>query len=418
MPSRFLFMFLPIVLFLDVPLAISAQTASSGGMLLPGWQAVAEQALGDIRTVALQMHPGAQTAQGRASDGPDAKPLIDAFLASKGQADQDGSGPAREHQLIAGLWQAAVRDEAGNDLAAERIARSYTFASAEAQLARSVYGGPAGGAAYAAWWAYRQPGGTASQALQVGLLVGEGLWEGELGSDQQGAAALMVQRTSLAAALGGLAVAGAGGDEQALREAFFDNGAAVLLRDGAKLYCFSARVDCDNLPVIANGAGRRVDQLPRVAPGIGTDFPVTAQASLVSTPTLPRPQGVLALDQGWTISWQMPQGGERGVLYPPVVLSQGGSTMPLPTPAVAPASVQEAPGARVICERGADSRTIWLMPGDPKAGYVCRAMYQVGETQAILWNALQNPEVCAAKAEARVERDEGQGFKCRRVNAP
>jgi hypothetical protein len=365
------------------------------------------------------MHPDAAQAPVVPSDGTQAKRLIEAFLASAGRATADGAAQAREQQLIENLWQAGTRDDAINELAAERVARGYVFASAEAQLGRSVYGGPAGGAAYAAWWAYRQPGGTAAQAVRVGLLAGQGLWEAELGSDPQGAAAQRVHSTSLAAALGGVAVAAAGGDEQALRAAFFDSGAAVLLQDGAQLYCFSARVQCQNLPptptptASASRAGRNLDPLQPVAPGVGMDFPAFAPGSQM--PALPRPQGSLALDQGWALSWQMPQGVERGVLYPTVVLSQGGSATPVPTAA----PVQMATSTRVICERGADSRSIWLLPADPKAGYVCRAMYQVAQqTPAVLWNALQNPEVCAAKAEARADQHEAQGYTCHAVAAP
>ena len=415
MTSRLLLLLLPCLCLFAVQPATSAEPSVSGGVLQPGWQAVAEQALGDIRTVALQMHPDAAQAPVVPSDGPQAKRLIEAFLASAGRATANGAAQAREQQLIENLWQAGTRDDASNELAAERVARGYVFASAEAQLGRSVYGGPAGGAAYAAWWAYRQPGGTAPQAVRVGLLAGQGLWEAELGSDPQGAAAQRVHSTSLAAALGGVAVAAAGGDEQALRAVFFDSGAAVLLQDGAQLYCFSARVQCQNLPATAaaSRAGRNLDQLQPVAPGVGMDFPAFAPGSQM--PALPRPQGSLALDQGWTLSWQMPQGVERGVLYPTVVLSQGDSAAPAP-PA---APVQVATSTRVICERGADSRSIWLLPADPKAGYVCRVMYQVAQqTPAILWNALQNPEVCAAKAGARADQHQAQGYKCRKVAAP
>jgi hypothetical protein len=217
-----------------------------------------------------------------------------------------------------------------------------------------------------------------------------------------------------------MAVAAAGGDEQALRATFIDTGAAVLLQDGAQLYCFSARVQCQNLPSAPTGARRGLAQLQALTPGVGVDFPASVPAP---APVLSRPQGSLALEQGWTVSWQMPQGDQGGVLYPAVVLTQVASSAPS-TPAVAtaaqtpPTPAAPTTAARVVCERGADSRTIWLAPGDPKAGYVCRTLYQVGETQAVLWNALQNPEVCAAKAEARVERDVAQGFKCRKVAVP
>jgi hypothetical protein len=410
MTSRFLLLRLPCLLVLVAQSAISAESAVSGGLLLPGWQAVAEQALGDIRTVALQMHPEAAQAPGVVSEGPQAKPLIDSFLASASGAP---TNDALSRQRVESLWQAAALDDVSNDLAAERVARSYTFASAEAQLARSIYGGPPGGAAYAAWWTYRQPGGTAWQAMRVGLLVGQGLWEAELGSNPQGAAAQTLHDTTLAAALGGVAVAAAGGDEQALRAAFFDTGAAVLVQNGSQLSCVSARVQCQTLPAVtaANGAARTMDQLQPVAPGVGMDFPPFEPGSQV--PTLPRPQGALALGQGWTLAWQMPQGAERGVLYPAMVLTQDGHFAPAPQPLPTTAPAPVATPGKIICERGADTRAIWLLPADPNAGYVCRALYQVAQqTPSVLWNALQNPEVCAAKAQARAAQEESRGFKC------
>lgn len=434
------------------PLVARVEPAISGGMLLPGWQAVAEQALGDIRTVERQMHPGAVDAPRASGDGARAQPLIERFVADSASAPEGGSGQGREQQLIETLWQTGTLDAAPEETAAQRLARSNTFAGATAQLARSVYAGPPGAAAYAAWWAYRQPGATPMQALRVGLLAGGGLWDAELSGDGPTAPAQVVQRTSLAAALGGLAVAAAGGDEQALRASFFDSGAAVLLQDGAQLHCFSARVQCQHLPAeaVVSRAGRAVGWAPErlrpMAPGVGVDFAPTPPANHAPTPILARPQGSLALDQGWTLNWQFPKGMEPGVLYPSLVLTgaRPGDVASAAAPAAkvaAPAApkavsepaleaaLAEPPAAgpaepavraptRVLCQRGADRRFVWLLPADPKGAYVCRVMYQVGNTPSVLWNAQQNSAACVAKAEARVAQEQARGYQCSKVPMP
>lgn len=434
------------------PLVARVEPAISGGMLLPGWQAVAEQALSDIRSVERQMHPAAVDAPRATGDGAQAQLLIDRFVADTGTVTPQASAQGRERQLIESLWQAGTLDAAPDEAAAQRLARSNTFAGATAQLARSVYAGPPGAAAYAAWWAYRQPGATPMQALRVGLLAGGGLWDAELSGDGPTAPAQVVQRTSLAAALGGLAVAGAGGDEQALRASFFDSGAAVLLQDGAQVDCFSARVECQDLPAdaLVNRAGRAVGWAPErlrpMAPGVGVDFPLTPQANQAPAPILARPQGSLVLDQSWTLSWQFPKGMERGVLYPSLVLTgarpgdvarAAASTAKVAAPAApkavtepaleaaladppaaGPAEPAARPPTRVLCQRGADRRFVWLLPADPKGGYVCRVMYQVGKTPSVLWNAQQNSAACVTKAEARVAQEQARGYQCSKVPMP
>ena len=502
----------------------------SGGMLLPGWQPIAEQALGDIRTVALQMRPGAVDAPGVVSDSSAAQPVIDGFMQAKSIGPLEAEAQARVDKVIESFWLSATADAPGSERAAERIARAFTFASATAQLSRSVYGAAPGAAAYAAWWAYRQPGATPAQALRVGLLAGAGLWESERGADSSGVSAQVMQRTSLAAALGGVAIAAAGGDEQALRGIFFDTGAAVLLQDGAQVYCLSGKVQCQRPPgraAVARAgrfAGWEVDHMEPMAAPAGMAFPQTPGPRIAPAPPLTRRQGSLLLDEGWTVNWQVPASLERGVLLPVVVLRRGSEGVPLPgtqrgvaqadpvgptssvlsmaqptaagpasaasgsagpdaaasavptapvrvggdampaarvtvasasaasphtpapppapasaaapppasppapasaaipppapAPAPAPAAGTSPATARYSCERGGATRSIWTLPGDPKAGYVCRAMYQVANgTQSVLWNAQQNPGICAVKARERVDREESQGFRCQLADA-
>lgn len=443
------------------PLFNSA-SAHSGAILLPGRQAMADGALMDIRAIALQMRQDATALGNTGAEVIRAQTVIDSYITDAGRSTLDAAARAREQQLVQSLWLSGTRDDTRDQLAAERIARGATFANATAQLADSVYGGPPGAAAYAAWWAFRQPDTSAQQALRVGLLAGGGLWDTAVAADGHRGSVDEVQRTTLAAALGGLVIAAAGGDEQALRALFFDRGAALLLRDGEQIYCLSARVQCQKPLVSAliiqggQAVGWAIEHLQPATSPVGTAFAPMAQADSAAVPPLPRAQGAMALEDGWIISWQIAKGVENGVLYPGLVMSRSKGAKPLalppatvadvsvalPAPAAGPAPVAakepvwvpapapqtaaapanagapaEAPSAavpaRTLCERGADRRVIWVLPANQNAGYVCRAMYQVGNTQTILWNAQQNPAACQAKAQARIEHEQAKGYTCR-----
>ncbi|MFF7710189.1 hypothetical protein [Pseudomonas sp. NPDC007930] len=389
----------------------SVPPADSGGMVMTGWRAVAEQALGDLRGVVLQRYPAPPAAPGPVPAATSAAPVIAAFVRS---GSQPGSSA-----WVNSLWQASLGNQVVEDSAADRIARGFTVGNAAQQLGRGVYGGPAGVAAYAAWWAYRQPGASAEQALRVGLFSGAAVWDAEKTSSSDGPPAEDARRAALAGALGGVAIAAAGGDERALREQFFDTGAVVLLQDNAQPHCLSARVQCQQPPAGAakdlGFSGWALDQMAPAAPPMGVAWPAAAGPGQA---VLPQAQGALALGGGWALAWQAPAGVPRGTLYATVVLSQGGNTVAAAAPApaaVAPAAAPALASGRYSCARGNDTRAIWVEPGAAGGQYVCRTMYQVGETKAVLWNAQQNPEVCSAKAQARVAKDQSQGFRCQPV---
>ncbi|MBD1599348.1 hypothetical protein [Pseudomonas typographi] len=425
MPTRLLLLLQTFILLTAYPVPSQAATIQplpeggapaplTGGLLQPGWQATAEQALGDIRAVALQMPGGAVPASNLGSDAGLAKAVIEAFLKAPNAAAPGRQANAWVTTLINPLWQANVSSAVAGGGAADRISQAFTLGNAALQLGRSVYGGPPGAAAYAAWWAYRQPGATPAQALRVGLLAGAGLWAAQLGDNGTAVAAPVIQRTSLAAALGGLAVAAAGGDEQALREVFFGVGAAALLQQGSQVYCLSATVQCQPLPATAalyrggRFAGWAVDRLTPVAAQAGVAFPDAPAHSPAATAAMPRPHGSLSLGQGWTMNWYIPQGIERGLLYPLVVLTRQPGAASSANPAPLPGPVQP----RYVCARGGDTRAIWVVPGNSRGGYVCRTLYRVGSTQTVLWNARQNPEACEAKARAQVNRERAKGYRC------
>lgn len=384
-----------LTLSLCTPLLFAPFLAFADGMLRPGWGPVAEQALNDIRAAAVQLPPG----DGQAVVGGDtAQPAIDAWMNSRGTGAGDSD--------LTALWQASVGSEVSKENGADRVARAFTLGNATSQLASSVYGGPPGAAAYAAWWAYHQPNATPLEALRVGVISAAALWDTQKDATGAGVSPQVVRRTSLAAALGGLAIAAAGGDEQAVRSLFFESGAAVLLQEGSRLDCLSATVKCQGTP------GKPVAGLEPVA---SYDGMIEAGGAGNQRTALPRPAGSLVLERGWTLGWHVPAGLQSGALYPMVVLTRGRApAIAAPLPAVEPDALPPpAAGAiRYLCEKQGDTRAIWVEAGNQPRS-VCRTLYRIDKTTAVLWNAQQNPQVCEAKAEAQVKREQAKGYQCR-----
>lgn len=107
----------------------------------------------------------------------------------------------------------------------------------------SVYGGPAGAAAYAAWQTYRISGGNAELAIRAGII--SGLTSAAMGgSDGKGGLAgitatstqEIVQKAVLAGAIGGLAIAAGGGSSDDIRDGFLMGGGMMLIQEGYKGY--------------------------------------------------------------------------------------------------------------------------------------------------------------------------------------
>ncbi len=106
--------------------------------------------------------------------------------------------------------------------------------NAAAAIAATAYGGPAGAAAYAAWSTYRQTG-NADMALRAGLLAAV---TSEVGSAvaqmPAGTTGEIIKKAAMAGAAGGISVAAAGGDEQAIKDGFLKSAGNVLIQGGSR----------------------------------------------------------------------------------------------------------------------------------------------------------------------------------------
>jgi hypothetical protein len=99
--------------------------------------------------------------------------------------------------------------------------------------AASTYGGPAGAAAFSAWYAYNKTGGDADAALRVGMLAGIQSYAIPAAADMPaGTAGEVAKKALVSGAIGGLAVAAAGGDSDAVRDAFIKQGGMVIVQAG------------------------------------------------------------------------------------------------------------------------------------------------------------------------------------------
>ena len=166
----------------------------------------------------------------------------------------------REGKVVDALWGLAVEPAQATERNFGKAAQESAVINASAQLAATAYGGPAGAAAYAAWSTYNATG-DANLALKAGILsAATSAAGGSVGRMPSGNAAELLKKSAVAGAVGGIAVAAAGGDERAVKDAFLKSGGAVLIQGSSNqlrhysprasntlqaIQCISARdVDC------------------------------------------------------------------------------------------------------------------------------------------------------------------------------
>ena len=218
----------------------------------------------------------------------------------------------REGKVIDALWHQATDNLVTHSDSAAAAAQESSILRTVGSVASSVYGGPGGAAAYAAWLAYYQSGGDVNLALRVGIISGATSYAmagaGTIPTrDAVGNLVVgdIAKRAAVTGAIGGLAVAAAGGDENAVRDGFLRAGAMVLIQEGYRTYtkhplseqdqdgkpsglkasngpayCTSSAIDCRTPPEgaakIENGKFIGWDQskLDPSAPHVGNSFDV------------------------------------------------------------------------------------------------------------------------------------------------
>jgi hypothetical protein len=136
-----------------------------------------------------------------------------------------------EGKFVDAIWHLSTDQLKHTEENAGKAAQESNILRVTGQIAASVYGGPGAAAAYAAWLAYSETKDF-GLALKVGLITGAAAYATAgttkiIPGTDPGAIA---EKTLLAGAIGGAAVAAAGGDKQAMQEGFLRSGGAVLVQ--------------------------------------------------------------------------------------------------------------------------------------------------------------------------------------------
>lgn len=165
---------------------------------------------------------------------------IGRYLERQTQGADPGLGKAeqrmREAKVIDTMWHLATQPIASNDENGGLAGRENDYLRAVARTVASSYPGLGGAAAYAAWYTFRQTG-NADLAFRVGVLAAatSEAFPADEGAQLEAARA-MARKAAVAGAIGGLAVAAAGGNQQSIQEGFLRAGGMVLIQDGYKRY--------------------------------------------------------------------------------------------------------------------------------------------------------------------------------------
>jgi len=389
----------------------------------------------------------------------------------------------REGKIVDALWHVGTDQWKIEDDAAGKAAMKSSILRTVGQVSASVYGGPGGTAAYAAWLTYHQSGGDANMALKVGIISGATSWAmqttGKLPSTDSSGNIILSEagkKVVIAGAIGGAAMAAAGGDEDAIRDAFVKGGAMIIIQEGYKEYtkhpldeealkgskgepyCISSTVNCQEPPadaaVYKDGKFKGWDQskLNPSAPHVGMSFPdspispgdvtVASEGSgfMQGVSKIPGMNAMAVFHDQWSMGWSFPPGVLQGTIYPAVVLTYNGTTAPL-LEDVRVAARKRKEATRVLgdhhivyvahddvprsapvvddqveasfaCASDHEARSIVLEVDPSHEAFACRVIYRAKNTRTVPWRATYEGDYCAAKARRLADVHVRAGYRC------
>jgi hypothetical protein len=151
-------------------------------------------------------------------------------IESIGASVRDADKRLKEGKFVDALWHFTTDPYKHTEENAGKAAQESDLVRVAGQIAASAYGGPGGAAAYAAWLAYNQTKDV-GLALRIGAITGAAAYAtGGVAKIPNANAGVIAEKTIMAGAIGGVAVAAAGGDKQAIQEGFLKAGGAVLVQ--------------------------------------------------------------------------------------------------------------------------------------------------------------------------------------------
>jgi hypothetical protein len=142
----------------------------------------------------------------------------------------------RDGKVVDALWHLNTDQWQETNKNAAQAAEESAVLSELGQAGASIYGGPAGAAAYAAWLTYNQTHGDVDRSIRAGVyayLVAYG--NANVSRMPSRTLSEVGEKAAMAGAVSGLAVAASGGNSKQSLDAFVKSGGAVLVH-GAQSY--------------------------------------------------------------------------------------------------------------------------------------------------------------------------------------
>lgn len=258
----------------------------------------------------------------------------------------------RQGKFIDAMWHAALSPVVVAEASASDAILESSYLRAIGQVAATTYGGPEGAAAYSAWLTFKETGDP-SLALRVGIITGASAWANVRASGISDVG----RRAVVTAAVGGTVVAAAGGNQEAVKTAFLQAGAMVVVQDGYKTYtthkmnpsasadipayCIAAgEKNCTTLPESAviskdragNITGVNMREVDPSVPAVGLKSHSAlfneSNPVMVSVSKIPGMQAMAIFHDTWATDWKMDSFATASSIIPAIVVTYIGLGAP------------------------------------------------------------------------------------------
>lgn len=292
--------------------------------------------------------------------------FVEREIKGLGKDVSDAAKRVQEGKIIDAIWHLSVDPLKNTEHNAALATQESNIVRTVGQVAATAYGGPGGAAAYAAWYTYRATGNV-DLALRVALITGAASAgfsaAGQLPTDTVGQ---LTQKAIVTGAIGGVAVAAAGGDAAAVRDGFLLSGGMVLVQAGyekvtdhqidgraskGEAYCMatvgakcsppkSAYINDSNGNIQFDKNGDPLVDVTKtdpLRPHVGTwskenDTPWLGagerSASMTAASRIPGMNAMAVFHDTWSVSWDMNAFTNVATIVPAVVLTYIGTGAP------------------------------------------------------------------------------------------
>lgn len=378
---------------------------------------------------------------------------------------------ARSGNLVDAFYSISFQTWENQERYAARAVQESSYLNTIASTAASVYGGPGGAAAYAAWYTYKATGDF-DLALKTGVITGATSYSMSHVSSMP--SSRWEQKALLAGAIGGASVAASGGDSDAVWDGFLKGGGMVIVQDGYKeyigadlegshsvgeAYCMSSAISL-NASNSASGCLPEKESWVYDESGEVVSIDITktdirrphvglwAEASdgeqffelhersgmMTSVSRVPGMNAMSIAHDKFSVDYNLNIIETVASIPPAIVLTYAGLGAPtygLITKInieehrksdqleavgsgydVREYSIENAAKATFVCTQGELTRTIVLDVPSKHPEFVCRVIYQSEKGIKVLWNARNDTEYCDPHLKQFVAKQLDWGWSC------